>query len=312
MLVDRLEHEGVRFDLIISESGADLADKTRKLAAEYPRIVGAGGDSTFFIIVNALMDTDNRPELGLIGLGSSNDIPLHFGIETVEKACHALKEDRTQYIDLGCISRSNRKTYFLGQANIGIGVAVNRYVAGLADRFPLLGKRQTLAGTLGIIRAYLRKETAFPVKMRVEFGKDGDSADVGVFDGKWTAALFSNICYWATGKLMCPDADAGDGKLDACLIESCSIGRLAGINRKASSGVHKEDPKIHMAQAESYRIFSETPFAVQLDGEILGGAPSPEMTTEAQIDVVPSVFRLIVGQAFQPEMHAKILIPQSA
>ena len=316
--LDRLD---IGYDLFLTESGADLAEKTRRLAAEYPHLVGVGGDSTFFIIVNSLMETECRPELGLIGLGSSNDIPRHFGIETIEKACLALKEGRTQSIDLGCLSRGEENTYFLGQANIGLGVAVNRFVERLKHRIPKLAHLQSMAGLMGIIGAYRRKEAAvslritsmlaterkssYPLNVMPDENKKSDSVHHQTWDGEWTVALFSNIRYWATGKRICPDADAGDGKLDACLIESCGLRRLVGVNARASAGKHTADPSVHMMQAESYLISSDDPFAVQLDGEILGGASSPEMMTEAVISVVPSAVRLIQGPTSPSVKHAK-------
>ncbi|MBU4329106.1 MAG: hypothetical protein KKB53_01230, partial [Acidobacteria bacterium] len=294
-LRDHLERLGIPFDIFVTESREDLAEKTRRLAAEYPRLVGAGGDSTFFIMVNALMGIEQRPELGLIGLGSSNDIPLHFGIETIEKACLALKEGRAKSIDLGCLSRGDKITYFLGQANIGLGVSVNRYVEKLSIRAPVPGKMQGLAGLLGILRAYGKKESAVPLRIRAASGTGEEKTGQKEWNGNWTVALFSNIRNWATGKLMCPDAEADDGKLDACLIESCGLGRLIRINRLASRGALRNVPLVHAAQAESFGLSSDTPFAAQLDGEILGGAQAPEMMPQAVVYVIPSAVKLVVG-----------------
>lgn len=294
-LRDHLERLGIPFDIFVTESREDLAEKTRRLAAEYPRLVGAGGDSTFFIMVNALMGIEHRPELGLIGLGSSNDIPLHFGIETIEKACLALKEGRAKSIDLGCLSRGDKITYFLGQANIGLGVSVNRYVEKLSIRAPVPGKMQGLAGLLGILWAYGKKESAVPLRIRAASGTGEEKTGQIEWNGNWTVALFSNIRNWATGKLMCPDAEADDGKLDACLIESCGLGRLIRINRLASRGALRNVPLVHAAQAESFGLSSDTPFAAQLDGEILGGAQAPEMMTQAVVYVIPSAVKLVVG-----------------
>ncbi|MBU4495248.1 MAG: hypothetical protein KJ874_08100 [Acidobacteria bacterium] len=310
-LRDHLERLGIPFDIFVTESREDLAEKTRRLAAEYPRLVGAGGDSTFFIMVNALMGIEQRPELGLIGLGSSNDIPLHFGIETIEKACLALKEGRAKSIDLGCLSRGDKITYFLGQANIGLGVAVNRSVERLKHRIPWLAHFQSMAGLMGVIGAYRRKEAAvslritsklaterkssYPLNVMPDENNKSDSAHHQTWDGNWTVALFSNIRNWATGKLMCPDAEADDGKLDACLIESCGLGRLIRINRLASRGALRNVPLVHAAQAESFGLSSDTPFAAQLDGEILGGAQAPEMMPQAVVYVIPSAVKLVVG-----------------
>lgn len=83
----------------------------------------------------------------------------------------ALKRNRTRPVDLGGLMPSGKTLrYFLGQANIGLGVVVNRYVQGLTHRRPWRARRQTLAGTLGVMRAY--RKLQIPLDLRFNLKKN--------------------------------------------------------------------------------------------------------------------------------------------
>ena len=149
-----LKRQAIAYALTVTENEDHLRRLTRALAAGGSALAVAGGDSTFLIMRRRDHDRRGRgPASGLIGIGSSNDIPREFGIETLERACAALKSGTAGPIDVGwSISASGGPTrYFLGQANVGLGPAVNAYVAGLGESGRRLARRQTLAGFLGIV-----------------------------------------------------------------------------------------------------------------------------------------------------------------
>ena len=276
-----LRDQEIAYDLVATENEEQLKGLGRKLVAQGRAIVGAGGDSTFHLIINEIMKAGGRAALGLIGLGSSNDITLEFGLEPLEKAVAAIKRNRTRLVDLGGIEQGGKTLrYFLGQANIGLGVVVNRYVDELARRRPWLAHRQALAGTLGIMRAYRKKQV--PLEMTIRSGQEA-------INGSYLVALFCNTRYWATGKLMAPAARPDDGRLDACLIANCSFLRLTRINGLANSGKHGRAPEVRFLQSAEFMVSSPTAFAIQADGEIV----SPEPGEAVHFQVKPRALCLI-------------------
>jgi diacylglycerol kinase (ATP) len=263
-LEERLGQSGIPYDLTVTKSAEDLRALTRRHAQKYGAIVGAGGDSTYQIMVNEIMAAGTDVNFGMIAVGSSNDIAKEFGVDTLEKACLALKNMRIKKIDLGGIDNGEKPVrYFLGQVNIGIGVFVNQYVAELARRKPKSAGRQTLAGIRGILRAYRDKRIPLPLVVESEAGRA---------EGEFLAAVVSNVRYWATGKIINPKARPDDGRLDLCLIGKCSFLRLARISRLADGGKHGRSEAVGFHQARSFTISSKTPFMIQADGEILGSA----------------------------------------
>jgi diacylglycerol kinase (ATP) len=255
-------------EFAVTESEEHLKELARRAAGAGRTIVGAGGDSTFHLIVNEIMAAAGKAPFGMIGLGSSNDIALEFGLEPVERAVEALRKGRVKNIDLGLISRAGSPLrVFLGQANIGLGAAVNDYVARLAGRRPLLARRQKLAGILGILDAYRKRRIPVALKIRSERETR---------EGRFAAAVFSNTRFWATGKMIAPRARPDDGLLDACLIGKCSFPRLVRINALASKGRHERAREVRLLQAREITVSSPVPLSIQADGELLRpGGPGP-------------------------------------
>jgi diacylglycerol kinase family enzyme len=280
-----LRHFEIRYDLVMTRSEEHLRELTRAHARSYPVVVGAGGDSTFHIMIGEMAAAGGGADFGMIGVGSSNDIPREFGIETLVKACRALKDRRTRKIDLGLVRDGDEVLgCFLGQANIGLGAYVNRYVAGLVERRPRLARRQILAGILGIRRAYATR--AIPLEIVLD-------SEAGRREGEFAAAIFSNIRYWATGRLINPGARPEDGLLDGCLIGDCRFLRLARLSRLAKTGRHVDAGGVEILRAPSFRVSSKTPFAVQADGEILRAADGRTAFPDVSIGIVPGGLNLI-------------------
>lgn len=280
-----LRENGVPYDLFVTGSEEELRALAREHARNRSTVIGAGGDSTFHLIVNEIVKAGAVARFGMIGIGSSNDIDREFNVDSLEKACRTLKRGWSRRVDLGCIVQgSETLRYFLGQANVGLGAQVNGYVEALARRKPALGRRQTLAGVLGVIRSY--RSGILPLSLTM-------ASEAGTVRGDFVAAVFSNIRYWATGKLIAPEALPDDGSLDACLIGMCSFGRLARIARLAGKGRHGTMKEVRFLRSSSFEVSSETPFEVQTDGEIIGGAERPETFERVTFKVLPRALDLV-------------------
>jgi len=285
-LESELKRQGIPYTLTVPESEAGLREATRRLAAAERVIAGAGGDSTFLIMAEEILKSGGRAALGLVGMGSSNDIPSSLGLDTIEAACRALGEGRPRGIDVGVVERDGaRLGYFLGQANLGLGVAVNRYVAGLAARRPRLASRQFLDGFFGVREAY--RMGRIPVAMRIEGG------EAGRVEGSFVAAVFANTPLWATGLRIAPEARPDDGLLDLCLIEACPFRRLLRIYAAARKGRHADLPEVRLRCSKKFEVKLAGPAFVQTDGEILevGGG---EGSQTIAFGLLPSALNILL------------------
>jgi diacylglycerol kinase (ATP) len=284
-LVRLLDSRGVPFDLFVTESEAHLRTLTREKSRDYDVLAGAGGDSTFQIMAEEITQTGEPVRLGMIGLGSSNDIPLEFGVETPEKFVAALEEGRERRIDLGCVEHEGRRLkLFIGQASLGLGALVNEFAARVGRVRPRLASHQTAVGIWGVARAYRRKLVPVPLAVESEAGRT---------EGLFQVATFANTRFWATGRLFVPQTRPDDGRLDACLIRRCPFLRFARLAASVRTGRHLRAREVECLQSPVFTVSSQRPFALQVDGELIGGPDSPALFEKVLVRVVPAAINVI-------------------
>ncbi len=275
----------IPYDLFVTENEDHLRLLTRKHSEDYPTLVGAGGDSTLQIMAEEIILAGAKTSLGMIGLGSSNDIARQFSLVTIDRACRALKRGRKRPIDLGGIVHQEKTIrIFIGQANIGLGVWINAFVEGLKKKNPRTGKFQWVAGTAAALRAYQKKIVPIPLKAEAQ----GFAAE-----GKFLLAVFTNISYWANGMRLHPDALPDDGILEATLVHPCSIPRLASLVLAARFGKLQGAPEVESGRGSVFRLSSPLPFGVQTDGEVIGNPESPSLFHELEIRTLPRALSIL-------------------
>jgi diacylglycerol kinase (ATP) len=284
-LKELLKKYDIPYDLFVTQSEEDLIRLTGEKSKEYKVLVGAGGDSTFNIMINEICKKSADVSFGMIGLGSSNDIVKEFGIDSLEKACLALQKKRTKRVDLGSIEEDNfLLRLFLGQANVGLGVFVSKHVEGMSSNGSKWTKLQTIAGILGIRNAYKSQEVSLPLTIKT---------DKGEIYGEFILASFNNIRYWATGRLLCPEAQPDDGKLDGCFIDNCSFSRFAQIALMAKRGKHIKAKEVEILQSSEFTVSAGETFEIQTDGEIVHRQNSSTQFKSIQFKILPKALSII-------------------
>ena len=280
-----LQEQGIAHDWFESRHEDDLRDLVAVTAEDYPTLIAAGGDTTLLIVINEMMRLGADNTLGMIGLGSCNDVVREFGIHSMKKACQAIRRQRTRLIDLGAV-REGKKilSYYPGQASIGLAVLINQYVSQVVRRSPRLGKYQTLSGIRGGWQACRSAE--MPIHLEVEH-------ENGRVSGEFMLAVFDNIRYYAAGRKALPLARTDDGQLDCLLIRQCSFSRLAYLALLTPPAAYAEKKEAIILQAPGFLVRAEKPFTVQIDGEILSEAGQPRTFRSLEFVAVPRALKII-------------------
>lgn len=277
--------KGWDYDFFESRNEAHLCQLARQLGKEYKLLVCVGGDTTVHLVINELMKLKTRPVLGIVGVGSSNDIARHLGVSQARKWTRILKRGYPQEVDVGCVVvKGQIKRYFLGQLSLGLGVVVNQFVDDYCWKYPYLARTTALVGFWGIIAAYKRK------KVPVSFEIKGDTL---YFLGESILVVVSNTGYWASGCLINPQANVDDGCLEVSVYQQVNLARLARIYWLTRRGEHYRAEEVSYASAESWRIISPQPFAVQVDGELLFTPSSGEKVKELEVKVCRRALRVM-------------------
>jgi diacylglycerol kinase (ATP) len=280
-----LKEQGVTYDWFNSRSEDDLRSLVNATAEKYQTLIAAGGDTTFLIVINEMLRLGLDNTLGMIGLGSCNDVVREFEIHSIKRACLAIKKNRSRCIDLGmALAGEEILRYYPGQASIGLAVLINQYVEQVVKRSPRLGKYQTLSGLRGGWQAL--RSADLPMNLTVEY-------ENGILRGEFILAVFNNIRYYAAGKMATPRARTDDGLLDAFLVKKCSFSRLAYITFLTPPAAFAEKKETVLIQAPRFTVRSDKPFTVQIDGEILSAASSPRQFKKIEFASAPRALKII-------------------
>jgi diacylglycerol kinase (ATP) len=82
-------------------------------------------------------------------------------------------------------------------------------------------------------------------------------------------------------------SDLNDGLLDVVLTDRAARWEIVKELPRIQRGAYLQHPKVSLMRARTVEVTSETPIAVDIDGEFAGYTP-------ARLTVVPSAVRFIV------------------
>lgn len=252
---------------------ADPASTRRFLveAAEADRVAVVGGDGTVNLAVNAFLESgvEDLPVLGVLPVGTGCDLMRTFGIpQSIEAAAAHLVGDATYRIDVGEISGSFGVRRFVNVAQAGVGAAA----AETAVRLPrALGSNRYLG-------AFALRLPRFPggeVEIRTERR---------THVGRALAVILANAQFFAGGWNIAPKALLVDGRLDIEVIDARKTSAPALVP-KIIRGVHLEAPGVRRFTAARFRLDTEHPWPVELDGDPVGNTPIEGRVLESSIEL---------------------------
>ncbi len=237
-----------------------------KAAERFECIVAVGGDGTLNEVVNGIANSGSK--LGLLPVGSGNDFAHALKIPSdLEHSLDRLLAGKTKKIDLG---KANGR-YF----HNGLGIGFDAHVVHTS----LNVKR--LRGNAIYLYSVLRTLFKYrPVPLHMQYNGQ-------MHTGDYFMITVGNGVSLGGGFHLTPDALLDDGQFDLCLIQNMPLPSVLRNLLKVYSGKHKEDPRVKIVRSDHVKIRSEKPFAVHLDGELLGMD-----LTELDVQIVPAALEV--------------------
>ncbi len=248
----------------------------------------AGGDGTVNEAVNGLVGTETA--LGVLPVGTGNvwARQLHLPVYTLthpfrlREAAIAQAEGRIRTVDTGRLNNC----HFLLWAGIGFDAQITSDMEPRPRRVKRLGVLPYVVAGLTLAREFSG--------VRTHLVLDGRA-----LRGRALLVVVSNVQMYSIFHLT-PQARMDDGLLDVFLFKG--LGGFLYMLRMAGQlfvGRHLQNPQVVQRTARQVTIWTETPMAVQADGEPLG-------TTPVGIRVVPRSLRVMVpahapSTLFSPE-----------
>lgn len=236
----------------------------------------AGGDGTVNEVVNGLVGTETA--LGVLPVGTGNvwARQLHLPVYTLThpfrlcEAAIAQAEGRLRRVDVG---RLNDR-YFLLWVGIGFDAQITSDMEPRPKRVKRLGALPYVIAGLTLAREFSG--------VRTHLVLDGRA-----LRSRALLVVVSNVQMYSIFHLT-PQARMDDGLLDVFVFKG--LGGFLYMLRMAGQlfvGRHLQNPQVVQRTARQVTVWTETPMAVQADGEPLG-------TTPVSIRVVPRSLRVMV------------------
>lgn len=223
---------------------------------DFELIVAVGGDGTLNEVVAGVSEFENRPKIGLIPMGTTNDFARAVRIpRDINKAVDIILQGDTLPVDVGLAN----DRYF-------INIAGGGRITELTYEVP--SKLKTVLGQLAY---YLKGIEMLPsikaTNMRIEY--DGE-----VFEEEAMMFLIGLTNSVGGFEKLAPDASINDGLFSVFILKKCNIADFIKLVTLAVRGEHLKDSHVIYTKAKEVKVYSEDKIQLNLDGEYGGDAPA--------------------------------------
>ena len=251
-------------------TGAGDATRAAIAAVErkYDIVIAVGGDGTLNEVVAGISQCEDRPKLGLIPMGTTNDFARAVHIpRKIDEALDIIIKGDTIPVDVGLM---NGEKYFI---NIAAGGRLTELT------YEVTSKMKTL---LGPVAYYVKGIEMMPsikaTHMRFE-------VDDEVFEGNKMMFLCALTNSVGGFERIAPDASINDGYFTVMILDECSLPEFARVITLAARGEHLKDPRLIYRKARRVKVTTNGEVHMNLDGEYGGDAPAEFVNLKRHIEV---------------------------
>ncbi|MFP7171240.1 diacylglycerol kinase [Terribacillus sp. 7520-G] len=244
------------------------ATKAARLAVErgYDLVVACGGDGTVNEVVSGLAEQPNRPKLGIIPVGTTNDLARALFIpRNIKRAAEIIVEGRTRKLDIGKVNDH----YFM---NIAGGGKLTELT------YDVPSKTKTMLGQMAYyLKGIEMLPSLRPIKVEIEY------------DGKWfedeiMLFLVSNTNSVGGFEKLAPDALLNDGLFDLVILRKTNIAEFIRIASLAIRGAHLDHDLVFYTRANRIKVKPADKMQLNIDGEYGGLLPGEFVNLHQHIE----------------------------
>lgn len=272
-VLSALEKAGYETSAFATKEKDDAKKEAERVALEgFDLIVAGGGDGTVNEVINGVSLLNNRPKIGILPLGTSNDFARAIGItkDDFRETLRILQEGVTEKVDVG---RMNDRCF--------INVAGGGSLTELSYEVP--SKLKTLFGQLAYYVKGVEKLPQFkPYHASIRLDDEVLTEEIMLF-------LVANTNVMGGFDKLAPFASYTDGMFDVLILKKCNIAELGRVLTRLINGEHLHDPKVRHYRTKKLDIIPSKDIQINLDGE-LGGV------TPCHFEVMPQHIEVIVNE----------------
>ncbi|WP_159888466.1 diacylglycerol kinase [Paenibacillus puerhi] len=255
-ILQRLERGGLETSThaTIGEGDATLA-AAEAVERGFDLIIAAGGDGTLYEVINGMAEKENRPPLGILPLGTTNDFARALNIpRNWEGAVDVILRQHARSIDVGKVNQR----YFI---NIAGGGSMTELT------YEVPSKLKTMIGQMAYYMKGLEKLPRLrPIEVYIRTPEVELHEEVMLF-------LISNSNSVGGFERLAPDASLSDGLFDVLILRKCNLAEFIRVVSLALRGEHLNDPHVIYLQTKHIQVTSPDYVQLNLDGEFGGTLP---------------------------------------
>lgn len=236
-------------------------------------VVAAGGDGTINEVINGLAEQENRPKLGIIPVGTTNDFARALSIpRDIKKAVDVILEDQSMFLDIGRVNDH----YFMNIAGGG-------KLTELTYEVP--SKLKTMLGQLAYYMKGMEMLPSLkPIRAKIEYDDNIIDEDIMLF-------LVSNTNSVGGFEKLAPEANMHDGYFDLLILRKTNLAEFIRIASLALRGAHLDDKNVIYAKAKKIKVTTDEKMQLNIDGEFGGLLPGEFINLQEHIEFfVPKAF----------------------
>ena len=259
-ILDRLERGGLETSCHETKGTKDATWAAEEaIRRGFDVVIAAGGDGTIYEVVNGLAERENRPKLGILPVGTTNDFARALGIPRHwEQAVDIILKQETMEIDLGRCELRDETKYFI---NIAGGGSLTELT------YEVPSKLKTMLGQLAYYMKGIEKLAWLrPIQIEMRADNCHVNEEIMMF-------LLANSCSVAGFEKLAPEASLHDGKLDLIVLRKCNLADFIRLASMALRGEHLNDPLVVYYRVDDLTVTSSDHVQLNLDGELGGELP---------------------------------------
>jgi diacylglycerol kinase (ATP) len=255
-ILQRLERGGYETSTIATQQTGDARRAATEAAQRgFDVVIAAGGDGTLNEVADGLAQWERRPILGIMPLGTTNDVARALGIPRVwEEAINVIVAGHVQAIDVGVMN----KQLFLNVVGGGS-------LTELTYEAP--SKLKTLLGQLAYyIKGFEKLPTLHPTPMRLHAAEMQINEELMLF-------LVANTRSIGGFHKLLPTALWDDGYLDVLCLRKCNLADFVRLVSRVIRGEEVHDELLIHFRTKHVEVSSPKPVRLNIDGEYGGDLP---------------------------------------